>query len=323
MIDIMSRTESRTNAGLIKNVLERSPLMNFVYTEFFPAQRHTFYKEGALPASTFRQKNAAFTGNDTAPQEPFHVEMKDFGLTYTIDHLDIEEATRFNRDYRTSALMEASDSIALDMKKYYLGKGAANNQPVGIYQWIEEYNDTSNNILKIHANGTGGASGTDANISTIGAENLIVRMEQLRAQIMPDFFVTNSNIISQMLGLTVGTAQNNALANYLQPVMMDIMGRQVQIYKWMNIPIFDIGQDSQDNDIMQFNETDGSGSVSSSIVGVRASRTGAVLMHMYQDMVRVKEYMQDDQAKLIVSSPHLVEVRQKASVGRLIGILTG
>lgn len=318
MIDVMSRvaTNDPGAAGIIKNVIETSSITSFWQLENWPGIRHTLFREGTLPEATYRQFNAAFAGKDTKPHEPIHVEHKDFGLTYTIDPLHAEEVTRMGMNYKAQAVMEASRAMSLDLKKYYMGRGSDTNQPEGVYQWVDTW-DSATNVVKIHING-----GTDATLATTGISGFVSVMEQLRAQVQPDFYVTNSNIISQMLALVYSAAQNNALATYIQPMNMDVLGRPVQIYSYAGRPIFDIGQDSQNADIMDFDESDGSGSVGSSIVAIKNGNQGTVLLHKYPQMVKTTEYMQDDLEKVKLSFPHAVEVRQQRSAGRIYGILT-
>ncbi len=317
MIDVLSRTEDKTTAGVIRNVLERSPIASFWHLEHFAGLQHTVYQRGTYPEADFRRFNNSFSEKESKPLEPIRTQVHDFGVRYKIDPLMEQEQTRFGVNFKAQVVQEASESLALDLKKSYLGKYAntTDNKTFGVYQWIDEY-DSANNDVKVHIQ----ASGTDADLSTATAGVFVARMQQLIDLVQPSFFVTNRNILSQISQLANGTS-NDYLGGRWGMSTIDVLGRPVRVYTYEGIPVMDIGEDSQDAQIMGFDETDGSGSVSSSIVGVRADSRATVMLHFFQNLVQMREYTQDTLSQVELSSPHAIEVRQKAAAGRIFGIL--
>lgn len=319
IVDVLSRSTDTeaTEAGIIRNIPERSPIANFWFLQFRRRIESKIFQRGTYPAAQFRRFQKSFDKKTTKPVEPIRTQQHDFGLRVELDPMFLEEENRFGTNYRADVVAEMGESLALDLKKSFLGKypSSEDNRTFGVYQWIDEY-DGSNNDIKFHIQ----SSGTDANLSTAGAGVFVARMQQLIDLVQPDYFVTNRDILSQISQLANSTS-NDYLGGRWTRRQVDILGRPVRVYAYEDIPIFDIGEDSQDAQIMAFDETDGSGSVSSSIVGVRNGSRETTMLHYNQGLVGMREYVDSGLTNIEVTIPHAIEVRQKSAAGRIFGIL--
>lgn len=326
LADYMGRAAEPAMGALIGYVIERSPILNYLNLEYYPRVDCSFSVQGQLPQGEYRNIDAAFQKKQTKAPEKYFQQMKDFGGTKTVDFMLAQEATAMGGNYSSRVVRDLARAFTLDVKKNIFGANRQDNGVYGLIDWNNEYAPLqASETLIGFGSGTARAINTG---STADAQLIDQRMMQLELAVRPDFYVTNRNIMTQILAVA-SNAPNSTLGGALNTervVIQDPAGMfqpiTTKIVTYRDTPILDIGEDSQDNPVFAFDETAGGSSVTSRIMAVNTGESGVTVRHYHPNLVDALEYTQDDNTQVRVSLPLVVEARQKSCVGSITEILS-
>ena len=314
LIDIRSRAETPMMAGLIRAVEERSPFYNYLNLRQVDSVSYQMKEQGKYPGASFRDYNATFSTQGTAPLDLINVQMMDFGLSTSTDPILARERMREGGDYIASLRAEVAYSIGLDWKKHILGEGHSSGQPLGVKQWIDFYNTSSNPLLFTTA-----ANGEKLSASG-GLQRFLENMGKLIQAVRPNVLVTSRDVIATLYSLSVANAQNNVLGSMFSYQTVVVDGKPEIISNFMGVNLIEAGEDSTGADIIAFDETVGSSNDCATVYGIRFGANDFSVLHRFPGLIDYNEYMQGQQTIIDVHAPFAPVAENTRCVGRVRGI---
>ena len=313
IVDIRSRSESPLMAGLIKAVEERSPMVNYLAFDQIDSLNYQMKEQGQYPGANFRKFNNTFSTADTAPLDLITVQLADFGLSTSTDYVLARERNREGQDYLAQVRMEVADSIGLDLKSVVIGKNRAAGEPLGLSQWADFYNSSTNPL--VFDMGTNGAKISGA-LSTF-----IEKLSQMISVVRPNVLIGSREMISTLQSQALVSAQNNALASMFAFETIQVDGRPEIISRFLGIPLIDAGETSAGVAILNtYDEVQGSSSDCSSLYAVRAGVNDFCILHRYAGLIDYNEYSSGQEIQIDVHAPMAPVAKNTRCVGRLKGI---
>lgn len=314
MYDLRSRAETPMKAGLIRAIEERSPFYNYLTLRQTDSIFYGMRQQGDLPEASFRNYNATFGNQDTAPVDLIQISMADFGLSTSTDPVMAKERTREGGNYMASMRAELAYSVGLDWKKHIIGGSHAVGQPLGLKQWVDFYNASDNQLVFTTA--TNGEK-----LSASGAlQRFISSMAQLIQAVQPDVFVTNRKVIADLHSLAVTSAQNNVLAAMFSYETAVVNGRPELVTRFQGVPIVEAGIDSRGAEIIQYNETVGTSSDCTTVYGIRNGNGNFSIIHRNPGLIEYTESVEGQREILTISAPFAAVAENTRCVGRVKGI---
>lgn len=322
LIDVLSKVNPSDGVRMmtVKKTIETSSMLNMFQMETRPNLTSTFFVEGALPVTDYRAYNTVADDSTGINDETVKTELRALAGRISIDPILAEVATREGRNFVAGEVERHSRSMALNWKRFVIGRNNLATAPKGLYGWVDEYNSATNPVLVDFA-----AAGST--IAAAGASALITKMNELRDVTLgtPDFYLTNRNIINQMQALSVTTAANNVLAQYFSIEKVELApGRSFTMGMWLGTPLIPVDFDATRTAIMAFDETSPDGSsttTNSSIVSVRVGDDDVMLLQRRPDGPDIRDYLDGGRRIIEIDWVNAVESRNPASIGRLQGIL--
>lgn len=320
LIDVYDNVNDPEAAGIISTVVEEFPAMSMFDVEFHPNMKVADMRKGLGSRPKYRDFREPFTSSESAPVEPLITALRIFGDRIEMDPEEEEIMTKEGRNYRAERVSEVSDNIAMDFKLHLLGKSKTIKSPDGIYQWIDYWNTRSSAELLIPFETTTAG----ATILSKGSAHLIKRLRKLISEVQPTMLLVNKRVTEEIEALTQ-SADSAALAAYFTwgyvPIGMN--GEQVYVARFAGVPMFDMGDDSQDLPIQPFDEVVGGDTDCTSIVAVRTSpraRRGFKIALKNSQQPRIREFMDNGMMNIDISMPNATVARGRNVVGRLYGI---
>ncbi len=271
LLEVAQTSESDLQRGIIKRIIETSPLMTKIPFDEKPSMRHHFGIEGKLPASGFRGLNEGFTADD-APDQTGLIQLKQFGGSFDLDD-ELMDIQNFELDQEvTKQTKKKLRSMALNWKKFFIN-GDVTSDPKefdGIRRLNQITKDAGFDTQVDFAGETDGKAITSAADVIDFFNNMINQCIGV-----PDFFITNRTVGALIDSVLVVAAANNVLATKWSYDIMEIAQGmfatplRVRVGMWEGIPVFFADEDAAEVPIIAFDETQGASDVTTSIYAVK------------------------------------------------------
>ena len=157
--DIVSRAAGtpaeRVQAGIVKQIIEESPVSNMLYYEYTGNSVLTNgYIEADLPQAALRAYNATGSTTTYGGDQPSPIQLSDLHIRQVLDRVLKDQRVRGEVSGIEAEMLRRrkaiARSIALDFKKYLVGKrGVAatdpseNVSPAGLAEWVTYHHNAS------------------------------------------------------------------------------------------------------------------------------------------------------------------------------------
>ena len=276
--DIVSRAAGtpaeRVQAGIVKQIIEESPVSNMLYYEYTGNSVLTNgYIEADLPQAALRAYNATGSTTTYGGDQPSPIQLSDLHIRQVLDRVLKDQRVRGEVSGIEAEMLRRrkaiARSIALDFKKYLVGKrGVAatdpseNVSPAGLAEWVTYHHNASTNPIDFEM-GTNGAELTDSG----ALRTFIQGMAELRHLINPTFYLCDYRLIATLQARVVADSSNDYIAaSYFDFTgTMDVMGKQIPMVRFLGIPVIPAGENSQGLSILSYGETQGSATTCTSV----------------------------------------------------------
>jgi len=318
LLDVMQRAESNTSRIITKNIVERSPIMGVIpWIITNNSMSYKWYQESALPTSAFRALNGSIT-DSVGTTLPAVTQLKPLSSTFTIDDELSDITTVEGKQEFLQQLEMSSRAMGLLLKDKFIhgDPNAAAAEPDGLAKWIDDFDSSTNNIKQAYDGTTNGVSLTDA-------QTIIDQMNSLRNALYtaPSAYLCNRTILSNIQSL-VATSTGTGLANIFSMEDVEVApGIRTQIGRWNGTPMYALDEDATGTEVLAFDETQGSSSLTTSIYAVTFGDQWFSGVMKRASGPRVKQNPSTFGTQWILDNPLNFIMKHKASAGRLHGIL--
>lgn len=289
LVDVASSQQTILKLGIVKGILETSPLLGFFPIETLDTVFYRFIKEGKLPEATTRNFGSPFAAQDEAKFEPGNLTLKVLGGEFAIDrNLEGEK----NADEETQIaghIRRWKRAISLDWKEL-LVKGdssTTSTDPDGLEALVSAL-PASQSIDFVGA--AGGST-----IAAAAVDDIVESVDELidanTGAGLPNLIITNRAVLRALRAKALAAAANNPLATIFKYTTFSMPGvgdkaMQVRAGIWDDsIPMIPVDDDSQGNLILPQTEAagDGSGSTFSSMYSVVTGEDFVMSLQKFAD----------------------------------------
>lgn len=320
LIDVMSTVETDKQLTTIARIVETSPMLARFQMETAASGSHTFFMENNLPDPDYGEFNDTPPDSDGLPDDPITTHNKRMRIRIKIDQDLAARATRNGMSYKDKEVRKTLRAFALNWKKFIIGRDQSASRPRGLYGWVDFWTQNGTFTGQKINFATNGAT-----VATVGSATLMDRMSALQDAVHdPDFYLTNRNIANQIKNFVESGAATEKFANKVRFETVETSpGVKTKVIFYEDIPIIPVDFDSQNSEIMKFDETVGSSNITSSILAVR---TGDELVTLLQENASGPVIRETDDGLgndiIVISWLNSLESRHERSVARLEGFLT-
>lgn len=288
LVDVASSQQTELKVGIVKNLIETSPLLNFFPIETLKTLFYRFIKEGKLPQANTRNLGSPFPTQDEAKFEPGNLILKVLGGEFAIDRNLEDEKNADEETQIQGHTRRWSRAISLDWKRL-LVKGdssTTSTDPDGL-----EALGTSLSGQTIDF--AGAVSGI--NISAASVDLVVQSIDELidknTGAGLPDLIITNRDVLRALRAKALSAAANNPLAEIFKYTTFEMKGvgdkpMKVRAGIWDgNTPMIPADGDSQGVAILPQSEAagDGSGSSFSSMYSVVTGEDFVMSLQKFAD----------------------------------------
>lgn len=275
LLDIARSTQDPMASGIISTVIETSYLMSQMPVETEPMMTRKATREGKLPQAGFRANGEAFSDNEKTTYNDYTVDLQPFGLNIGLDRKSKKIQTLSGRSVEAQQIESAVRGMSLDLKKQIMKSQRASGKGFDGLQYIIEQGPSSQKISYEAA-----ANGSQL---TDGAK-LVDNFDQLISAVgTPDVLISSEQTIREARALSMAATANNPLLGMIEWETVTIDGpngepMRYRVATYNGIPWLPAGYDSQRSNVLDYDESQGSSSVTASVYAIRFGAGGLKLL---------------------------------------------
>ncbi len=324
-VEVAQTSESDLQRGIIKRIIETSPIMASIPFDETPSMRHHFGIEGKLPTSGFRGLNEAFTASDAGDQAGM-IHLKQFGGSFDLDD-ELMDIQNFELDQEvTKQTKKKLRSMALNWKAAFInGSIPSDAKEFDGIKRLNQIAKDSNFDVQVDF---GGSTATNGKAITDPADVIDMFNNLINQSLgVPVFFVANRTVGALFDSLLVTAAANNVLATKWKYRIIEVAPGmfadplRIRIGVWDDIPVYFIDEDATETPIIDFNETKGSSNVTTSVYGVMTGEDFVMGLQKRSQGPIVRQKDSDIGILTKIDWPSAVAMHHPKSVIRATGLL--
>lgn len=335
LLDVAKNNRSQIKAGIMANIVETSPVFTTIPVVTTNSMRYSFIREGALPASQFRNINSPFAADNKGEFITGDIDLKIQGDSLEFDAMIQDEATHDGLNQVTKQMSMKSRAMGLDAKNALINSNtnSQTNSVIGIKEWVDRHGGTVNTNANDRIVPFAGAA-AGINVATAALSDIAQSFDDLIDKNV-GLGMTTHLYCSRELLAALNARFKNDTANDIASIsfqyetvsMPGPLGpMSVRIGSWNGMPMIPMDFNSQeaavigDDGASKDGTAPGGGSQFQSMYAVVAREGAFCMLQKYADGARVRTKPSDIGTKYYMEFPYNFLAEHPKSVARMMGI---